>query len=1344
MWQGSVVIAQCNHPDDYTALRALYLATDGDNWNRRDGWPSRIEFLTNPSPPAGTNMSGWHGIQCGSSIQKIEDIILIGNQLSGLIPSELGNLTNLVDLNFSANQLSGLIPLELGNLTNLKYLRLGSNLLSGQIPIELSNLSNLTVFYLSGNKLSGSIPSEIGKLSNLTAINFSQNQLSGTIPTEIGKLSNLVDLAFWGNQLSGSIPAEIGNLSNLIALRLGGNQLSGTIPAEIGKLSNLKDLSLSENQLSGTIPSELSNLLNLEYLGLRKNKLSGEIPTSLGNLSKLFGLSLGNNQLTGGIPNQFSNFQDNISIDINNNQLSGCFPSSLHKFCNRISIYSGDNHLLPWQGNFSQFCATDGSQQAQIGAYCDNGNPTDGTNDEIQDDCSCGLLPPCNHPDFAPLMAFYNSMDGPNWINNSGWKEGAASNNCNPCNGWYGVTCNQNNRVNGISLTKNKLNGQLPNEIGQILFLEVLHLGNNVPFPVNVNNVYGEIPSSIENLKDMSYIDLQRNKISGTFPFALTKLTKLTALFLSENEISGSLPKEIGNLNLLQYLRLSRNKLSSNLPLELGLLLNLRELSLGENQFIGSIPKEFGNLALLNYLILGGNQISGEIPIEILNLTNLENLILNNNKLTGTIPLMIGNLTKLKALWLQNNQFNGTIPIEIGNLLELDQMFLNSNQLTGKIPSEIGNLTKLKTLVLSNNLLNGLIPEEIGNSVGLDFLDLGYNELTGYLPKNLTNLDQLNILYLNNNNLEGCIDQIFQVFCNKTVEFYNNPLLPWQGDFTQFCSTDGSQQAQIGAPCDNGNPADGTNDVIDQNCNCVPCPTSFATINGDVGICEGSSTEFTATGGTSYLWTTGQTTDKITVAAAGSYSVTVTNAFGCTSENTKTLAVYNAPTATITGIDTVCAGESATFAAAGGISYLWSNGATTANITVNTAGTYSVTVTDAARCEAKRETMLTVNAKPSATINGANEICEGSNTELTATGGAGYVWNTTATTDKITVNTAGIYTVTITDGNGCTSIINKALAVNNVPIATINGANEICEGSNTEFTATGGISYLWNTSETTDKITVNTAARYSVTVTDAIGCMAEFSKTLSVYIAPIVNISGDNEICEGESKILTASGGSSYVWNTGATTNTIQINSSGIYTVSVTNNNGCVGSTSFGVTLLDDTTLSQTKNDTLYVNKGNNYQVDLLQNDILFTDSIKVQLVNIPQAFIRVLSFDEKGRISLEVKEAFIETLEIGYEVCDPCNPCVSGKLIILNEKLKEITQTTLITPSQSTNKTLQFSSEPIPDSELWIYNRWGQQILHSKNYQNDWDANGYPGGVYYYVFKVYGFTIKRALTVVK
>jgi hypothetical protein len=302
----------------------------------------------------------------------------------------------------------------------------------------------------------------------------------------------------------------------------------------------------------------------------------------------------------------------------------------------------------------------------------------------------------------------------------------------------------------------------------------------------------------------------------------------------------------------------------------------------------------------------------------------------------------------------------------------------------------------------------------------------------------------------------------------------------------------------------------------------------------------------------------------------------------------------------------------------------------------------------------------------------------------------------------------------------------------------------VCKGESTTLTATGGASYLWSNGATTADIIVNVPGTYSVTVTNIQGCYSTGSTILTLSNTPTAEITGVNEICEGESKILTASGGSSYVWNTGATTKAIQINSGGIYTVSVTNNYGCVGNTSFRVTLLDDTTLSQTKNDTLYVDQGSSYQVDLLQNDILFTDSIKVQLVNIPHAFIRVLSFDEKGRISLEVKEVFIETLEIGYEVCDPCNPCVYGKLIILNEKLKEITQTTLMTPLQSTNNTLQFSSEPIPDSELWIYNRWGQQILHSKNYQNDWDANGYPGGVYYYVFKVYGFTIKRALTVVK
>jgi Leucine-rich repeat (LRR) protein len=119
------------------------------------------------------------------SVEDTDTLVLEDNQLTGSIPSEIGNLTNLTYLNLSNNQLSGSIPSEIGNLTNLTTLGLGSNQLTGSIPPEMWNLTNLTQLGLDDNQLTGSIPSEIGNLTNLTYLNLSNNQLSGIIPDEI-------------------------------------------------------------------------------------------------------------------------------------------------------------------------------------------------------------------------------------------------------------------------------------------------------------------------------------------------------------------------------------------------------------------------------------------------------------------------------------------------------------------------------------------------------------------------------------------------------------------------------------------------------------------------------------------------------------------------------------------------------------------------------------------------------------------------------------------------------------------------------------------------------------------------------------------------------------------------------------------------------------------------------------------------------------------------------------------------------------------------------------------------------------------------------------------------------
>ena len=176
------------------------------------------------------------------------------------------------------SQLAGMIPPELGTLTDLSYLDLRGNQLTGAIPAELGHLVNLETLYLHGNQLSGTIPAELGDLSYLQRLWLSNNQLNGPIPSELGQLSNLEELNLRGNQLTGSIPAELGQLFNLKTLYLHDNQLSGTIPAEIGDLSNLQQLWLSNNQLTGRIPTELGKLRSLARWRLGRNRLEGCVP----------------------------------------------------------------------------------------------------------------------------------------------------------------------------------------------------------------------------------------------------------------------------------------------------------------------------------------------------------------------------------------------------------------------------------------------------------------------------------------------------------------------------------------------------------------------------------------------------------------------------------------------------------------------------------------------------------------------------------------------------------------------------------------------------------------------------------------------------------------------------------------------------------------------------------------------------------------------------------------------------------------------------------------------------------------------------------------------------------
>jgi Leucine-rich repeat (LRR) protein len=313
------------------ALVALYNSTDGAHWKDSSGW------LQTNTP------CSWYGVTC--TLGYVSVLNLLENQLSGTIPSQLGNLTSLMELEVEANQLSGPIPSELGNLTDLRFLLLTENQLTGPIPPELGNLTNLIKLNLYNNQLTGSIPPEIGSLTHLNYLYLSYNQLTGSIPPELGSLTNLRELFLDSNLLTGSIPPELGSLHNLIYLQLGNNQLSGFIPRQLGNMAHLEGLGLTFNQLTGSIPPALGNNKTLMYVDLGNNQLSGSISSEFGNLTNLTWLKLNNNRLSGSLPPELGNSTNLEWLDLENNQLNGSIPPELGNLTKLWSLVLGENQF---------------------------------------------------------------------------------------------------------------------------------------------------------------------------------------------------------------------------------------------------------------------------------------------------------------------------------------------------------------------------------------------------------------------------------------------------------------------------------------------------------------------------------------------------------------------------------------------------------------------------------------------------------------------------------------------------------------------------------------------------------------------------------------------------------------------------------------------------------------------------------------------------------------------------------------------------------------------------------------------------------------------------------------
>jgi gliding motility-associated-like protein len=338
-----------------------------------------------------------------------------------------------------------------------------------------------------------------------------------------------------------------------------------------------------------------------------------------------------------------------------------------------------------------------------------------------------------------------------------------------------------------------------------------------------------------------------------------------------------------------------------------------------------------------------------------------------------------------------------------------------------------------------------------------------------------------------------------------------------------------------------------------------------ATINGPTNICTGTSATLTASGGSTYSWSTTETTSSITVTPAGSttYSVLV-SAGTCT--NTASFTVNTGPnlSVNISGNTSVCSGSNTTLTATGGSTYSWSNGATDAAIIVSPGINLTYTVIGGSGgCSDTDSVSVTVMTTPTVAVTANTTVCGGDNVTLNASGGTGYAWSNSATSSSTIVNPTGTttYTVVTTSGN-CSDTGTVTVTIASSPIAGITGNNNICQGLMATLNASpSGATYVWSSGETTQSINPATAGTYSVIV--SIGsCKDTAVVTTTIAPNPSAVAFSNVTIAQGQSANLSATGGTTYLWDNSMTGANITVSplATTIYCVTVYDANNCFDS----------------------------------------------------------------------------------------------------------------------------------------------------------------------------------------
>ncbi|PWZ37517.1 LRR receptor-like serine/threonine-protein kinase GSO2 [Zea mays] len=513
---------------------------------------------------------------------KLQQLHLGYNNITGMMPSQIAHLTSLVVLDISSNNLNGIIPSVMGQLASLSTLDLSSNYLSGHVPSEIGMLANLTVLDLEGNELNGSITEKhFAKLAKLKHLYLSGNSLSFAVSSEWFPTFSLEDAKLEQCQIGPRFPSWLQFQVNILWVDISSTGLVDKLPDWFSTtFSKATHLDISHNQIHGRLPKNME-FMSLEWFYLSSNNLTGEIPLLPKNISML-DLSL--NSLSGNLPTKFRTRQL-LSLDLFSNRLTGGLPESI--------------------------CEAQGLTELNLG------------NNLFEAE-----LPGCFHTTALRFLLIGNnsfSGDFPEFLQNSNQLEFIDLSR-NKFSGnlphWIGGLV----QLRFLHLSENMFAGNIPISIKNLTHLHHLNLANN--------RLSGAIPWGLSSLTAMTRKYVKKADIDG-YPYGgyeyfsreigqyfsvVTKgqqlyygikIFEMVSIDLSNNNLSGRIPEEIASLDALLNLNLSRNYLSGEIPDKIGAMKSLFSLDLSDNVLSGEIPSSLSDLAQLSYLDLSNNNLTG-------------------------------------------------------------------------------------------------------------------------------------------------------------------------------------------------------------------------------------------------------------------------------------------------------------------------------------------------------------------------------------------------------------------------------------------------------------------------------------------------------------------------------------------------------------------------------------------------------------------------------------------------------------------------------------------------------------------------------------------------------------